>query len=901
MGTGTSLPEATRSGGREVGVDDLVLESKITVPAVPEWAVARPRINGLVAQGALGPLTTITGPPGAGKTMALSLWAAGAAPAVTAWVTVDQHDNRPRVFWSYVIAALRRAGVLVPTSLSLTRGSPVNHEFLLRLAAVIAGQDPPVVLILDDLHLLTDPKALSGLDYVLKNGVPGLRLVVSSRMDPLLPLHRYRLAGELTEVRAENLAFSVTESRQLMAQHGIRLSPDSLESLTRRAEGWAAGVRLAAMSMDGHADPEQFVKELVAEDSTVAAYLIEEVLNAQPPHVREFMLRTSILDRVSADLADVLVGEGQGASVLPNLARANAFVQREERGWYRYHSLFAAVLRLKLRREDPERVPDLHRRAAWWYRRNGSLAKAVQHAAAAGDWQLAARTALDELAIGQLIELRGDESLADGFRHMPRDLEWTEPQPLLVAAAIELSRGQDGLSSTLMRAAETILDRRPDEEEVPSRLAAALIGLALARRNGDLAAASAASDAAQTLLAALPEDLLAARPAVRSQVLAGWGAVELWSGRFDEAAIVLNAAVAVSAGDGLYERYESLGHLALLEALQGRLGRAGELAAGAAGEHGSHASRSAGPVSPVSPAEELALAWVNLERNELSLARGWLKRAHESVRTRPDRLISAVAGLAGARLALAEGRAKAVAEIVARARQGWSPPAWLEHRLMLTESRAFMAVSDFTSAADVATRADPASWLDATVALAQARLAAGDQHAAREALVSAPDGDEQQDPVRLAQWLVDAQLSYSSGDHVRGRQALEQALQLGEADQLRLPFAMERSWIRPVLRRDPDLARAHHRLLEPGLVTAGRQKGYDASAAEQAPLIVDQLSEREREVLRHVAAMLSTAEIAAEMYISVNTVKSHLRSIYRKLSATHRSEAVRRAQQLELI
>ena len=155
--------------------------------------------------------------------------------------------------------------------------------------------------------------------------------------------------------------------------------------------------------------------------------------------------------------------------------------------------------------------------------------------------------------------------------------------------------------------------------------------------------------------------------------------------------------------------------------------------------------------------------------------------------------------------------------------------------------------------------------------------------------------------MRLARWLVDAQLSYSSGDHVRGRQALEQALRLGEADQLRLPFAMERSWIRPVLRRDPDLARAHHRLLEPGLASAGRRRGYDAPAAEQAPLIVDQLSEREREVLRHVAAMLSTAEIASEMFISVNTVKTHLKSIYRKLAAAHRGEAVRRARELDLL
>jgi len=898
MGTSTSLPAVTRLGWRATGVDDLVLESKITVPAVPEWAVARPRVEEIVARGALGPLTVVTGPPGAGKTMALSLWAARPAPGVIAWVTVDEHDNRPRVFWSYVIAALRRAGVVVPNGLALTRGCPVNHEFLLRLASVMAGQDPPVILVLDDLHLLTEPKALSGLDYVLRNGLPGLHLVVSSRMDPILPLHRYRLAGELTEIRTDDLAFSVAESRQLMAQHGIRLSHESLESLTRRAEGWAAGVRLAAMSMDGHADPEQFVKELVAEDSTVAGYLVEEVLNAQPAHIREFMLRTSILDRVSADIADVLVGEGQGASVLPTLARANAFLQREGRGWYRYHSLFAAVLRLKLRRESPDRVPDLHRRAAWWYRRNGSLAEAVRHAAEADDWQLAARTALDELAVSQLIEPRGREALADGFRRMPRDLEWTEPQPLLVAAAIELSRGQDGMSTALVGAAETILERLPAEEEIPSRLAAALIGLALSRRSGDLAAAAVASGAAQTLLAALPEDLLAARPVIRSQVLAGWGAVELWSGHFDEAGIVLEAAVAVGGAQSVYERSDCFGQLALLEALCGRLGRAAELAAGAAGEHGSSAARPAGPASA---AEELALAWVNLEHNELSIARGWLKRAHENVRTRPDRLISAVACLVGARMALAEGRARAVPEIVGRARRDWSPPSWLDHRLMLAESRAFMAVSDFTSAASTAARADPASWLDATVALAQARLAAGDPNAARQVLASAPDRDQAHDGVRLARWLFDAQLSYYGGDRQRGRQSLEQALRLGEPDQLRLPFAMERSWIRPVLRRDPDLARAHHRLLEPGLVGPSRPRAYDPSASEEAPLIVDQLSEREREVLRHVAGMLSTAEIATEMYISVNTVKTHLKSIYRKLAAAHRGEAVRRARQLDLL
>src|SRR5215831_9640380 len=487
----TSAAMATTAGsGRQAAVGDPLLTSKVTVPGIPEWLIERPRIDRLIAAGARGSITTVTGPPGAGKTMALAMWAASCqAESMTAWVTIDDHDNQPRVFWSYVLEALRRAGVPVPKALTATaRRYAVDHEFLLRFASLMAAQDPPVVLVLDDAHLLTGGKVLDGLAYVLKHAAPGLRLVVASRIDPLLPLHRYRLTGELTELRASDLAFTVPESCRLVAQHGIGLSAESLESLTRRAGGWAAVLRLAAISMGGHADPDQFVKELVAEDSAVAGYLVEEVLNAQPPRVRTFLLRTSILDRISEELAGEVAGEDSYATVLPDLAHVNALVQRDDGGWYHYHALFAAVLRLKLRREDPGRLPDLHLRAAGWFRRNGYLAEAVRHAADAGDWEFAARTVVDELALGELIQPQGSEALADGFRYMPRDLRWTVPQPLLVAAAIDLARGEGAMSGAFTCAAEDILGRLPAGTEAPSRLAAALIRIALARRSGNLAA-----------------------------------------------------------------------------------------------------------------------------------------------------------------------------------------------------------------------------------------------------------------------------------------------------------------------------------------------------------------------------------------------------------------------------
>jgi LuxR family transcriptional regulator, maltose regulon positive regulatory protein len=281
-------------------------------------------------------------------------------------------------------------------------------------------------------------------------------------------------------------------------------------------------------------------------------------------------------------------------------------------------------------------------------------------------------------------------------------------------------------------------------------------------------------------------------------------------------------------------------------------------------------------------------------------AHAQLKRAEAALRICPDKLVSSLACLVAAQRRLAEGRAVAASEMIRRARQGWSPPGWLELRLTILESRAHVLAGDIPAGVAAARRADPRSVPEAAAALAQAWLAAGDHQAARQALdavAGVPEG------VGLTGWLADAQLSYGAGDSRRGRRSLEHALLLARPERMKLPFTMERAWMRPVLRRDAELAQASREMLEPAAaslaaVPAQRRQPLDG---EQAPLVVEQLSEREREVLILLSGMLSTAEIAAEMYLSVNTVKTHLRSIYRKLSAAHRGEAVRRARQLELI
>jgi LuxR family transcriptional regulator, maltose regulon positive regulatory protein len=802
MTTYAAKQVTARSRRAAVSGSDPILVAKITAPGVPDWALERPRVTRLVSRGTRWyPLTAVTGPPGAGKTMALALWAA-AEPGPVAWVSLEEYDNRPGAFWPYVIAALRQAGAAVPRAVA-DRGRTGDHAFLLRLASVLAAQDPPVRLVLDDFHLLGQQKVLNGLDFVLRNTGPGLRLVIASRADPLLPLHRYRLAGELTEIRAADLAFTSDEAGQLMAQHGSPLSAASVDCLTRRTEGWAAGIRLAALSVDAHPDPDQFVKELTAEDSALTSYLVEEVLNTQPPEVREVLLTTSILEHVGPGAAGELTGNDQAGRILADLAHTNAFVQPVGGGWYRYHTMFAEVLRLKLRHESPGRVAGLHRSAARWYQRHGALSDAVRHAARAGDWQLAASMVIDGLAVGDIIEPGHAPALAGEFAGMPPPHAGDQPQQYLVSAAVALSMDGPEQSAAALGIAEDMLQPLPADQQVASRLAAAMIRLAAARHTGNLPAAAAAAARVKALASKIPAGQLAEHPERRARLLSACGTAELWSGCLDEAARVLYAAVA--AVDSLVtddERAGWLGQLALVEALRGRLSRAADLAAQAIAATGPGGGEQ--PAQRPNAAALLALAWAQLERNQLPEAGGLLKQVNEALSLHPDKLFGALACLVAARGCLAEGHTTAAAQYLAKAQAEWSVPPWLEQRLSLAGPR-------------------PA------------------------------DGGQRRPPAPAER---------------------------------RAPLPARRQPQRPAV---PAQRPA---------VPAQRPAG---PARNPVPLVVEPLTEREQEVLRHLSQLLSTAEVASEMYISTNTVKSHLKSAFRKLGAAHRGEAVRRARQLELI
>lgn len=889
-GTGAHGP---RRPPRTAGAGVPILPSKITIPVLPAWCVQRKRVITAISAGAKGPLTVLAGPPGSGKTMALASWAASLAGcARIAWVSLDAFDNRPQAFWSYVAEALSRAQLIAAADLpAAARKRP--DRFLPELAMALAGRRSPAGLILDDFHLLTDRKALDGLSYLLRSTTSDVRLLLASRAEPSLPMQRYRLAGELTEIRADDLAFRVTEAEALLGHHGIILPSESLVTLTRRSAGWPAGLRLMALDMAAHPDPGDCIAQMAAPGGAIAHYFGEEVLSAQPAHVRDLLAKTSILSQVSTGLASALAGNANAVRTLPALARANEFVQPVGDGWYQYHPLFADVLRQHLRQESPGKVAQLHRSAAHWLWHNGSLHDGVAHAAAAGDWPLAARMAVDELAVGTLIDPEAGQPLAAALRKLPVSAQPQQPPYLIIISAMALHQGQDEACLTWLAKADRLLGRLPAAAEVPSRMAAALIRMAAASRRGDFDMATAASANAASALGKLPADLLARHPGTCDQETCWRGAVQMWGGHFDDAA-------ATFAGCRANGNCRCTGRRVLVEVLRGRLYTAGKLAFAPSLPS---VNGRAGGASPLDAAREIALAYVCLERHRLGAAAHRVSMANRALGLRPDKLLATLAQLAAACLDVAAGRAASAAETIVQARHGWSPPAWLEELLALVEAHARAAAGDIETALRAATRAGPASTLPGALALAHVRLTAGEPGAAGRILAAASTAiaDDTADWVKVEALLLQAELWCGIGHRDSGLLALKQALRQAEKERLVLPFVSRRAWIEPALRRDPDLAEAFQRLFRQAGCAAGWPAAKAAPALPAPPAVAEPLSARELEVLRYVSKMLSTDEIAREMQRSTHTVKSHLKSIFRKLGVSRRREAVHRAQQLGIL
>ncbi|WP_435841167.1 LuxR C-terminal-related transcriptional regulator [Streptomyces fagopyri] len=882
---------------------DPFLRTRFALPTRPGTFLRRERLTEHLDQALLTPLTMVNGAAGAGKTLLVADWAAGLGRPVT-WLTTDAAGQGPGMFWAYLLQALYASGVPVPHEIRRPADAHgVDRELPARLAAGLSGRDHPAIVVLDEYDRVTAPEIAEQLEFVLHHAGPGLRLVLVTRTEPLLPLHRYRAAGDLTEIRDAELAFTPDEASALLATHGLHLPAPGVRALVDRTRGWAAGLRLCALAARETPDPETYLKEFEAGQSTVADYLLAEVLKRRTAETQDLLLRVSVLERFCPELANALTERTDAEPILAGLHRENAFVESLGHSWYRLHPLFGEILRAHLRVRSPGLEPELHRRAARWLRRSGSLPETLAHGAAAGDWEFTAGALVDDLAIGQLFTGLRSEDLTELFSGM--DPEATSPATNLVRAARDLSRHDLDRGLAHLRNARQGLAREAPAQEGPAgngepglgpaRLSCALLEALAARLAGSPDDAEAAASAAEELRKTVPARLLELHPELSTLLLTHLGSALLWAGRFEDARAALST-VAGSCGEeatGL-PREDALAHLALLDYLDGWLDRAesAALAATTGTEHlGPH--RSAG-----SGLARLVLAAVAVDRDELDRAQALLDETADAGRTSRDPVTAAGRSLAAAGLLLARGRTGAALTAASAAIPAAVASPWANGHAALVAAAVHLAEGRTERAAE-ALRRVPDDQTACAVRAARVHLAAGHRGEAIGMLDRLHLNGRCGPALTVRATLVRAQAAEEAGDPVTARGLVARALVEARRERLRRPFLDAGPWIRRPLGEAP------LRALAAGWLQAGPARGQGGDPGRlpslSPVLVVEELSGRELDVLRRLAEMMSTEEIAADLYVSVNTVKTHLKSVYRKLAVNRRNEAVRRARELRLL
>src|SRR5882672_8797980 len=482
-------------------------------------------------------VTVISAPPGSGKTSLLRAWADRSTNLRrVAFVSVDRDQQHAQRFWSAVLDAIRSpARSIDPETQPAATAALDGDQLVDRVLSEVAEQVEPVVLIIDDLHELRSADALTQLEHLVALLPSSARVVLSSRRDPPIRLHQLRLADEIDEIRAGDLEFTEHETRELLAASGVGLSDAGVAALYQRTEGWAAGLRLAVISLSGHPDPERFVAEFSGTDRAIGEYLIAEMLERQPSEVQSMLLRTSLVDRMNGELADLLAGRPGSEQMLLALEEANAFVVSldAQRTWFRYHQLLADFLRLELRRTSADEIPDLHRRAGRWFANRGDIVEAVQHMVAAGDWPDAARLVADHSFRWVLDEQAG--TIRTILQAFPVGASVDHPDLALAHAADELNQGRLEEAAAQLALAESHLQSAPPACRRRLAVAIASLQLALARRSGQFSEVIEQVNLLDASIADESSEPIAVGSELRGVALLNLGIVETWSGRLADA------------------------------------------------------------------------------------------------------------------------------------------------------------------------------------------------------------------------------------------------------------------------------------------------------------------------------------------------------------------------------
>ena len=754
-----------------------------------------------------------------------------------------------------------------------------------------------VVLVIDDLHELHSRDALAQLTRLLTNLPPNVHAVLTTRRDLRLGLHQLRLADELAEIRAADLRFTERETRELVDASGITLSEAGAALLHQRTEGWAAGLRLAVISLTGHPDPEQFVAEFSGSDRTVAEYLLAEMLERQPNDVQHLLLRTSLLNRVNGELADLLTGRPGSERILLELEDANAFVVSldPERTWFRYHHLFGDLLRLELRRMLPEQVPALHRRAAGWFVQHGHAGDAIRHTQAAGDWPDAARLLADHAFS---LTMDGQEQTVRALlQAFPPGADY--PELALIRAGHNLARGRLDEAAAHLAVAGAYAETTPPDRQRRLRIAIASLKLALAARRGHLAGVTEQARFLDSPVTGQSDEDIALSNDLRAVALMTLGTVEASLGLPDAERHLRDGAVLARKIGRPYLEVRCLVQLGFASKIHpfATAQRRCREAIALAERHGWGTEWFMAPAL-------VTLAGTMVWTGEFDEAGRWLQRTMRALQADTGAdirlLLHQTAGILHAgrgryhealqEFSAAEHLGSQLTDSHALASQvtGWMLAT--QARLGMTgEARAVLAALDDQQAGSGEIRN-----ADAVICLAD-----GDPAGALAAVRDVLDGTA---PVIGYVTVVEAHLlaglaHRELGDQRAANQAAERALALAESDRLVLPFAM--TGARELLEALPRHETAHAALLADILDVL---HGSSPAAEDQSrPPDAEELSAGELRVLRYLPTNLSRPEIAGELSVSPNTVSTHIRSIYTKLGVRDRSSAVQRARELQLL